>query len=215
MFVDRRDAGRQLADRLASYATQRPVVVAMPRGGVPVAAAVADRLGAPLDIIVVRKIGCPWQPELGIGAIAEADVQIVNDSLIAEMDVSPEALERATARERVELARRVRRYRGDRPAIPVQGRVVILVDDGIATGFTARAAIGALWAKGAARVILAAPVAPEHSLDSMRSFADDVVIVDAPPRFLAIGEFYKNFAQTSDEEVVALLEEGAGVRPAS
>ncbi len=215
MFVDRRDAGRQLADRLASYATQRPVVVAMPRGGVPVAAAVADRLGAPLDIIVVRKIGCPWQPELGIGAIAEADVQIVNDSLIAEMDVSPEALERATARERVELARRVRRYRGDRPAIPVQGRVVILVDNGIATGFTARAAIGALRAKGAARVILAAPVAPEHILDSMRSFADDVVIVDAPPRFLAIGEFYKNFAQTSDEEVVALLEEGAGVRPAS
>ena len=135
--------------------------------------------------------------------------EVVNDSLIAEMDVSPEAFEQATARERVELARRVRRYRGDRPAVPVEGRVVILVDDGIATGFTARAAVEALRMKGARRVILAVPVAPEHTIESMRSVADEVVVVDTPPWFLAIGEFYEDFTQTSDEQVVELLAQAA------
>jgi putative phosphoribosyl transferase len=209
VFADRSDAGRQLADRLLVYALQDPVIVAMPRGGVPVAAEVADRLGAPLDVIVVRKIGCPWQPELGIGAIAEADVRILNDPLIAQTGVSPEALEQATARERAELARRVRRYRGDRAEVPLDGRVVILVDDGIATGFTARAAVEALRMKGARQVILAVPVAPEHTIESMRSVADEVVVVDTPPWFFAIGEFYEDFTQTSDKQVVELLKQAA------
>lgn len=181
----------------------------MPRGGVPVAAEIADRLHAPLDIIVVRKIGCPWQPELGIGAIAEGGVRILNDALIAELGVSRAALEAATTRESEELVRRVDRYRMGRPATPVAGRVTILVDDGLATGYTARAAIRALRAKGADQVILAIPVASRATLEAMRSVVDSVVVVDTPPAFGAIGEAYADFAQTSDAEVVATLEQAA------
>ncbi len=215
MFADRRDAGRQLADRLVPYAGLRPIVIAMPRGGVPVAAEVAERLGAPLDIIVVRKIGCPWQPELGIGAIAEGDVRVLNDALIADTGVGPQALEDVTARERAELARRVSQYRGERPALPLEGRVAILVDDGLATGYTARAAIAALRARGAERVILAVPVAPKDSLEALRSLVDEVVVVETPAWFSGIGEFYDDFSQTSNEEVVALLEGAASVAGAS
>src|SRR5450756_217547 len=136
MFKDRSDAGRQLASRLARYTALEPVVVGLPRGGLPVAAEVADRLGAPLDIIVVRKIGLPWQPELGIGAVAEGGIRVLNDVLVEEVGIEPIELEAATARERVELARRVHRYRGERSAVPVDGRVVIVVDDGLATGYT-------------------------------------------------------------------------------
>lgn len=219
MFKDRLDAGRQLASRLARYTALEPVVVGLPRGGLPVAAEVADRLGAPLDIIVVRKIGLPWQPELGIGAVAEGGIRVLNDVLVEEVGLEPIELEAATARERVELARRVHRYRGERSAVPVDGRVVIVVDDGLATGYTARAAIEAIRRGGARRVILAVPVAPEESVAAMRGGADEVVVVDTPPRFFAIGDFYEDFAQTSDEEVVSLLEraaarsEGSGVVP--
>jgi putative phosphoribosyl transferase len=219
MFKDRSDAGRQLASRLARYTALEPVVVGLPRGGLPVAAEVADRLGAPLDIIVVRKIGLPWQPELGIGAVAEGGIRVLNDVLVEEVGIEPIELEAATARERVELARRVHRYRGERSAVPVDGRVVIVVDDGLATGYTARAAIEAIRRGGARRVILAVPVAPEDSVAAMRGVADEVVVVDTPPRFFAIGDFYEDFAQTSDEEVVSLLEraaarsEGSGVIP--
>jgi putative phosphoribosyl transferase len=219
MFKDRSDAGRQLASRLARYTALEPVVVGLPRGGLPVAAEVADRLGAPLDIIVVRKIGLPWQPELGIGAVAEGGIRVLNDVLVEEVGIEPIELEAATARERVELARRVHRYRGERSAVPVDGRVVIVVDDGLATAYTARAAIEAIRRGGARRVILAVPVAPEDSVAAMRGVADEVVVVDTPPRFFAIGDFYEDFAQTSDEEVVSLLEraaarsEGSGVIP--
>jgi putative phosphoribosyl transferase len=219
MFKDRSDAGRQLASRLARYTALEPVVVGLPRGGLPVAAEVADRLGAPLDIIVVRKIGLPWQPELGIGAVAEGGIRVLNDVLVEEVGIEPIELEAATARERVELARRVHRYRGERSAVPVDGRVVIVVDDGLATGYTARAAIEAIRRGGARRVILAVPVAPEDSVAAMRGVADEVMVVDTPPRFFAIGDFYEDFAQTSDEEVVSLLEraaarsEGSGVVP--
>jgi putative phosphoribosyl transferase len=219
MFKDRLDAGRQLASRLARYTALEPVVVGLPRGGLPVAAEVADRLGAPLDIIVVRKIGLPWQPELGIGAVAEGGIRVLNDVLVEEVGIEPIELEAATVRERVELARRVHRYRGERSAVPVDGRVVICVDDGLATGYTARAAIEAIRRGGARRVILAVPVAPEDSVAAMRGVADEVVVVDTPPRFFAIGDFYEDFAQTSDEEVVSLLEraaarsEGSGVVP--
>jgi putative phosphoribosyl transferase len=209
VFKDRREAGRQLARRLAPYTALEPVVVGLPRGGVPVAAEVADRLGVPLDVMVVRKIGCPWQPELGIGAIAEGGVRVLNDGLVEEVGIEPIELERATAREREELARRVRRYRGERAPVPVDGRIVILVDDGLATGYTARAAIEALRRGGARRVILAVPVAPDDSVAAMRDVADEVVVVDTPPWFFSIGGFYEDFAQTSDEEVISLLERAA------
>lgn len=209
MFKDRLDAGRQLARLLAPYAALEPVIVGLPRGGVPVAAEVADRLGVPLDVIVVRKIGCPWQPELGIGAIAEGGVRVLNDALVGEVGIEPIELEKATAREVEELERRVRRYKGERSSVAVDGRVAILVDDGLATGYTARAAIEAIRRRGARRVILAVPVAPEDSVAAMRGVADEVVVVDTPTWILSIGEFYEDFAQTSDEVVVSLLERAA------
>ena len=159
-FRDRVDAGKRLADLLVTYRAERPLIVGLPRGGVPVAAQVAKALGAPLDVLVVRKLGYPWQPELGMGAIGEGDITVLNDELIARIGVDAETIRAVEDRERVELERRVRRYRGDRPPLPVEGRTVILVDDGIATGSTAHAAIDVLQRRGAARVVLAAPVAP-------------------------------------------------------
>lgn len=209
MFEDRRDAGRQLGRHLTRFATLQPVVVAMPRGGVPVAAEIADHLAATLDIIVVRKIGCPWQPELGIGAIAEGGVRVLNDALVQELVIRLDELEAATARELEELERRVRRYRGDREPVPVDDRLVILVDDGLATGYTARAAIEAIRRGGGRRVILAVPVAPQASVSAMRDVADEVVVVDTPSPFIGVGAFYRDFSQTSDDEVVAILEGAA------
>lgn len=208
MFADRRDAGRRLADRLARYSQDTPVIVGLPRGGVVVAAEVAERLGAPLDMIVVRKIGCPWQPELGLGAIAEGDIVVRNDALIREAQVTPEALDEVTAREQRELARRVVRYRQDRARYPLQGRAVILVDDGLATGYTARAAIESIRKFGARRVILAVPVASASTATSMRGVADEVVVLETPRWFSAIGEWYRDFAQTSDEDVISLIDQG-------
>lgn len=205
MFDDRRDAGRRLAALLARYETQRPVVVAMPRGGVLVGAEIARQLRAPLDIIVVRKLGSPWQPELGIGAIAEGGVSVLNDGLIAEIGVGQQALQEVMRREDEELQRRVQRYRGGRPATPLNGRLAILVDDGLATGYTARAAIAALRKRGAAEVVLAVPVAPGDAVRALSAVADEVIAVETPPFFFGIGEFYADFRQTSDEEVIAAL----------
>jgi len=209
LFTDRRDAGHQLADRLAGYARLDPVVLAMPRGGVPVAAEIATRLAAPLDILVVRKIGCPWQPELGLGALAEGGVRVLNEALIADVGVGRGALDEVTAQEQHELDRRVTRYRRDRRAVPVDGRAVILVDDGLATGYTALAAIEAIRRRGGRRVILAVPVAPRDSLERMRAAADEVVVVETPRWFPGVGAFYRRFDQTSDDEVVAILEGAA------
>lgn len=205
MFADRRDAGRKLAARLAPYAAQQPVVIGLPRGGLPVAAEVAERLGAPLDVIVVRKIGAMWQPELGIGAIAEGGIRILNNAILAEVGMSHEDVEEVTAREREELERRVSRYRGKRQPVSVAGRPVILVDDGLATGYTARAAIEALRRRGAGRVILAVPVAPLDSVRELQSVADEVIAIETPTWSLAIGEWYEDFSQTSDEEVASIL----------
>ena len=205
MFKDRRDAGAQLAQLLIGKASSRPVIVGLARGGVPVAAEVAARLRAPLDIIVVRKIGCPWQPELGVGALAEGNVQIVNVPLVYDLAIGRDELHEAFAREQAELARRVRTYRGDAGPISVAGRTVIVVDDGLATGYSARAAIRALRRRGASRVILAVPVASQEAVSALRRYADEVVVVSTP-RFLAIGECYEDFSQTSDEEVVRLLD---------
>jgi len=223
MFADRQDAGRRLAERLGPYAgseagsSQGPVVVGLPRGGVVVAAAVADQLGAPLDIVVVRKLGCPWQPELGIGAIAEGDIRVLNRDLVRELGLSAGEVDAVTARERVELERRVATYRQGRPRESVRGRLVFVIDDGLATGYTARAAIASLRAEGARRVILAVPVAPDSSAAELRSVADDVVVAEPAKHLLAVGAFYGDFRQTSDAEVVELLEAAAraraGVRP--
>lgn len=207
MFQDRRDAGRQLAELLTHEvtATGPPVIVGLARGGLPVAAEVADALAAPLDVLVARKLGVPWQPELGMGAIAEGGGKMLNAALIAEMGVDAGAVEEVRAREQQELERRVRRYRAGRAPIPVAGRTVILVDDGLATGYTAWAAILALRARGASRVVLAVPVAPPDTVGVLSAVADRVVAVAQPDPFMAIGQFYDDFSQTSDEEVSRIL----------
>jgi putative phosphoribosyl transferase len=214
VFKDRRDAGRQLGRKLAAYAGLRPVVVALPRGGVQVAAEVADYLDAPLEVIVVRKLGLPWQPELAVGAISEGDICLLDDALIAEVGLRTDELEGVIARERVELARRVRAYRGERVPIPLEGRVVVLVDDGLATGSTARAAIELIRRKGASRVVLAIPVAPVDTVAMMRGVTDEVVALETPTWFFSIGDHYEDFRQTSDDEVVALLERSVAARSA-
>ncbi len=206
-FADRTDAGRRLAARLGHLSGADTVVVALPRGGVPVAAEVAATLGAPLDICVIRKLGVPYQPELGMGAIGEGGVRVLNEQVIRLASVTDDQLAEVERRERAELERRARRYRGDRPPADVRGRVVIVVDDGIATGSTARAACRIVRERGAARVVLAVPVAPRDWTDRLDEVADELVCVNTPSPFFAIGEFYADFSQTEDEEVLRLLAE--------
>ncbi|MGZ5213390.1 MAG: alpha/beta fold hydrolase [Actinomycetota bacterium] len=204
-FIDRHEAGRRLAAALLGYGSEDPIVLGLPRGGVPVAAEVAGALHAPLDVLVVRKLGCPWQPELGVGAVGETGIRVINAPLVEMLGISEEQLDEVAVRESAEVMRRVRRYRGDRPSVSVKDRTAILVDDGLATGFTARAGIQVLRLRGARRVILAVPVAPRESLEEMRALADEVVVLETPASFFAIGEFYVDFTQTSDEEVADLL----------
>ncbi|MGZ4206549.1 MAG: phosphoribosyltransferase family protein [Actinomycetota bacterium] len=212
-FVDRKEAGRKLGATLALLHLEQPVVMGLPRGGIPVAAEVARALGAPLDVLVVRKLGCPWQPELGMGAIGEGDVTVLNEDLVMQLHVTREDIEDVERSERAELERRVRAYRGGREGIAVEGRTVVVVDDGIATGFTARAGGEVLRHRGARRVVLATPVAPNHAVQDLRAVADDVVVLETPRDFFAIGQFYADFAQTSDEEVAACLDEARSTVP--
>ncbi|MEV7599330.1 phosphoribosyltransferase family protein [Kitasatospora sp. NPDC089797] len=212
-FTDRTDAGRRLAVRLGHLAGPGTVVVALPRGGVPVAAEVAAALGAPLDICVIRKLGVPYQPELGMGAVGEDGVRVLNDEVIRLAGVGDGQLAEVERRERAELERRARRYRGDQPAADLRGRTVVVVDDGIATGSTARAACRIVRARGAARVVLAVPVAPRDWTDRLSGVAHELVCVDTPSPFFAIGEFYADFSQTGDEEVLRLLAEARGECP--
>ncbi|MFJ6619074.1 phosphoribosyltransferase family protein [Kitasatospora sp. NPDC091335] len=212
-FADRTEAGRRLAARLGRLAGPDTVVVALPRGGVPVAAEVASALGAPLDICVIRKLGVPYQPELGMGAIGEDGVRVLNEQVIRFSAVTDEQLAEVERQERAELARRARRYRGDRPPADLRGRTVVVVDDGIATGSTARAACRIVRERGAARVVLAVPVAPADWTERLDEVADELVCVGTPSPFFAIGEFYTDFSQTQDEEVLRLLakaREGGG-----
>ncbi|MFF2744306.1 phosphoribosyltransferase family protein [Kitasatospora sp. NPDC058048] len=209
-FADRTEAGRRLAARLGHLAGPDTVIVALPRGGVPVAAEVAAVLGAPLDICVIRKLGVPHQPELGMGAIGEGGVRVLNDQVIRFSAVTDEQLAEVERRERAELARRARRYRGDRPPADLRGRTVVVVDDGIATGSTARAACRIVRERGAARVVLAVPVAPADWAERLDEVADELVCVGTPSPFYAIGEFYADFTQTGDEEVLRLLTEAGG-----
>jgi putative phosphoribosyl transferase len=204
-FRDRRDAGRRLAARLGPLRRGGPVVLALPRGGVPVGYEVARALEAPLDVLIVRKLGCPGQPELGLGAIGEGGIRVLNEPLIATSGISSEALDRVIRKEEAELARRVRRYRGGRDAVPVDGRLVVLVDDGIATGFTVRAAIEVVRGAGAAQVCVAVPVAAAEVVHDLSSAADLVVCAEPQEWLASIGEWYDDFTQVSDDEVVELL----------
>ncbi len=209
-FSDRVDAGRQLAARLGHLRGDQVVVLGLPRGGVPVAAEVAAALGAPLDVIVVRKLGVPLQPELGMGAVGEDGVKVINPDVVRGIGVSDGELAAVEERERAEVARRAHRYRAGRPRVPLAGRVAVIVDDGVATGSTARAACQLARVLGAARVVLAVPVAPPGWQDRLGQDADELVSVATPEPFFAIGEFYADFSQTSDEEVAACLARAAG-----
>lgn len=206
LFRDRREAGRLLAGRLASRGGwPDAVVLALPRGGVPVAAEVAMALGAPLDVFLVRKLGVPSQPELAMGAIASGGLRVIDPGVLAACGVSPAELEAVTVSELRELERRERAYRGGAPPLAVRGKTAVLVDDGIATGSSIRAALAALRRMGPARVVVAVPVAPPSTLRELEDLADEVVCVAAPRSFRAVGEFYQDFEQTTDAEVRRLL----------
>ena len=206
-FRDRRDAGRQLAARLQEYAGRADVLVlALPRGGVPVGFEVARALGAPFDVFVVRKLGVPGHEELAMGAIATGGARVLNEEVVARVGVAPEALDAVTAREREEVTRRERLYRGDRAPPDIQGRTVIVVDDGLATGATMRAAVAALRQQGPERIVVAVPAGSVETCGDLRTEADDVVCLITPDPFLAVGFWYEDFGQLSDEQVRSLLE---------
>ncbi|MGX4693153.1 phosphoribosyltransferase family protein [Streptomyces sp. JNUCC 63] len=214
LFTDRIEAGRRLAARLDHLRGQDVVVLGLPRGGVPVAAVVAEALGAPLDVCLVRKLGVPSRPELGMGAIGEDGVRVLGQEVLRAAHVQPEALARVETRERRELERRAARYRGERPPAAVVGRTVVIVDDGVATGSTARAACRTVRARGAARTVLAVPVAPPDWTDRLAGEADELVCLATPADFFAVGQFYADFAQLDDEDVVTFLHRAAGRSPA-
>ncbi|HUG63359.1 MAG TPA: phosphoribosyltransferase [Methylomirabilota bacterium] len=208
IFSDRREAGRQLADALADLTLQNPVILALPRGGVPVAYEVAKALGAPLDLLMVRKIGAPGHEEYGIGAVVDgASPQVVlNDEALSYVRLPAGYIEAETARQLTEIERRRAVYLGGRAPIALAGRTVVIVDDGVATGGTVKASVQAVRKTGAERIVLAVPVGAPDAIDSLRAIADVVVCLHAPAYFRAVGNHYLTFDQTSDEEVVALLE---------
>ena len=209
MFADRKTAGRQLSQRLQYLRHEKPVVLALPRGGVPVGFEIAEGLDAPLDIVLVRKIGVPWQPELALGAVVDgADPHVViNDSLAAELAIDESYITSETARQLEEIERRRKLYLGDRPPVPLAGRTVIVVDDGIATGSTVRTALRAIRNAGAGKIVLAVPVAPRDALDELRGEVDEIICISIPSPFIAVGAHYAEFAQLADADVILLLEE--------
>jgi predicted phosphoribosyltransferase len=208
-FADRADAGRQLGDRLATVLgplePDAGVVLGLPRGGVVVAAEVARRLGLPLDAFVVRKLGLPWHPELAMGAIASGGVVVRNEPVIVRARVRPDDVAEVVATERAELDRRERAYRGHRPPLSPAGRIALVVDDGLATGATARAALRAVRAQGPSRLVLAVPVAPRDAAETLGADCDELVCLAQPRPFGAVGRHYREFAATTDDEVRALL----------
>ena len=205
-YGDRREAGRALADRLLDYAGRDDVVVlGLPRGGIPVAYEVARALNAPLDVFVVRKLGLPGHPEYAIGAIASGGIRVLNDDAVRQLRVPPSALDAVAHAEQMELERRERAYRGTRPALVVEGRIVILVDDGLATGSTMRAAVLAIRRRLPSQIVVAAPVGARDTCRTMNEVADEVICARMPEPFNAVGLWYQNFDQTSDDEVRQLL----------
>jgi putative phosphoribosyl transferase len=205
-FRDRRHAGRVLAEELRQYEGQPDVVVlGLPRGGIPVAFEVASGLGAPLDVFVVRKLGAPRRPELAMGAIASGGVRVLNNDVLASLAIDAEVIESTTEMETRELERREVLYRGSRPPLGLSGKVLILVDDGLATGSTMRAAIEAARLHQPARVVVAVPVAAPSTCRSLRAVADEVVCATTPKNLYAVGQWYEDFTQTSDESITDLL----------
>lgn len=207
LFEDRMDAGQKLAQALAKYRNRHPVVLALPRGGVPVAAEVAKALDAPLDLVLVRKIGLPSQPELAMGAVADGKVQTVvrNDDVIKLCRIDEQEFDVVCKEQLAEIARRRKRYIGDRARAEVRGQVAIIVDDGIATGATTLAAIRAVRQQSPKELVLAVPVAPLETITKLRPEVDTIVCLDTPREFGAIGYFYSDFRQVSDDEVIAVL----------
>ncbi len=204
-FADRREAGRRLAEQLLPLADEHPIVVALPRGGVPVAKEIATALGAPLEILAVRKLGAPHNPEFGIGAVAEDGSCLIDTGSVEKLGIAKGALDSIIARETAELRRRVSAYRGERPPLELEGRTVIVVDDGIATGVTDTTALRAVRRQNPRRVILAVPVCAPGSATRLREEADEVICLLAPPLLYGVGQWYRDFSQVSDQEVVSIL----------
>lgn len=215
-FRDRIEGAHALADALAGYADRTDLLVlGLPRGGVPVAAEVATRLGAPLDLVIVRKLGAPGQEELAVGAIASGGGRVLNEDLVRLLHLSEATLERITDREREELRRRERAYRGERPAPEMKDRCLLLVDDGLATGATMRAAVQAVRQAGPSRVVVAVPVAPPDTVAVLRREADEVVCVAMPEPFMSVGRWYLDFSQVGDQQVVEILRQAWAEQEAS
>ena len=204
-FQNRSEAGQLLGERLGYLTSERPVVLGLPRGGVPVAFEVAQALASPLDVLVVRKLGVPFHPELAFGAISEDDTQVLNTQLVQRLGLSKVTIAEVARHERAELIRRVEFYRGDRAALALIGRTVVIVDDGLATGATARVAVEVARARGAKRIIVAVPVSPREAVAELRAVADEVISLYVPTQFEAVGEWYEDFNQTTDDEVTSLL----------
>ena len=204
-FHDRREAGQLLARRLAPYKDRDVVVFALPRGGVPVGYEIARELKAPLDVFLVRKLGVPWQPELAMGAIAGAGTEVLNADVVSGYNIPPHVIRAVAERERGELQRRLQEYRGSRPMLDLRDRVIILVDDGLATGSTMRAAVRAVRLERPREIVVAAPVAASDACRELRNEVDDVVCLHTPRDFVAVGRWYEEFSQTTDGEVRELL----------
>jgi putative phosphoribosyl transferase len=212
MFADREDAGRQLAAKLVRFKDKDPVVLALPRGGVPIGLEVAAALNAPMDLVLVRKIGTPGQPELALGAVVDGDKPelVINEEVKGLAHVTDEYITQQKARQLEEIERRRELWLGDRPRIALKGRTALIVDDGIATGATVRAALHAVRRAGPARLVLAVPVAPPDTITSLRDDADEIVCLATPDLFWAISMFYSSFPQVADNEVSRLMEQVAG-----
>jgi putative phosphoribosyl transferase len=207
-YQDRRHAGRVLVDDLRHVTSEKAVVLGLPRGGVVIAAEVAAALGAPMDVLVVRKLGVPWHPELGMGAIAEGGVLALNQSVIKSAGMSEGDIEGVRRQEEAELKRRAEVYRRGRPPVALTEKTALIVDDGLATGYTARAGVASARAQGAARIVLAVPVGAPDTVAALSQVADEVVCPLQPANFYAVGQWYQHFDQTTDEEVIRLLGNG-------
>lgn len=215
-FQDRRDAGRRLAERLTDYAGDPDILVlALPRGGVPVAYEVAVALHAPLDVFLVRKLGVPGQVELAMGAIATGGVRVLNEEVVSALDIPEEVIDLVTAKEKQELARRERLYRGDHPPPNLRGRTIILIDDGLATGSTMRAAVAAVRMQQPTHIIVAVPIAAPSTYEEFQAEGIDIVCVFTPEPFQAVGLWYETFSQTTDEEIQELLARAAEAQGAT
>lgn len=205
LFVDREDAGKKLASLLQEYADQNVIVLGLPRGGVITAYQVARALKAPLDVTCPRKIGAPWNPELAIGAVSEAGEATFNEDLLTMFNIPEQTLEAAIEREKAEALRRLVVYRSGKPPLALENKIVILVDDGLATGSTMKAAIRGVQARKVKQIIVAVPVSPPETLEEIQQLVHRAICLYAPPFFQSVGQFYQNFGQTSDEEVISLL----------